>query len=148
MKNDSADRDSRTEVDSTTILIPIRYPLTAQSTQTLEYANRLTDDYDSADLVVLHVNLLQHGEQAQTEEIIRAVTPILGTSGVTVNVHRGFIVEEIILEEAARTGAEIIVIGENQKPAWRRFLSRIVGNDPAVATFLQNNVDARIEVVG
>lgn len=130
------------------ILVPIRYPLTAQSTQTLEYAGQLVDQYDATQLLVLHVNLFQHGQNATSQEIRRAIRPLIDNLPVSVRVCPGFLVEEVIREEAEANHADVIVLGENQKPSWRRFLSRIVGNDPAIATHLRDHTDAEIEVVG
>lgn len=131
-----------------TVLVPIRYPLTAHSTQTLERAGQLVDENDATQLLVLHVNLSQRGQTATTQEIRRAIDPLVGDHLVSVHVCSGFLVEEVIREEAETTHADIIVLGQNQKPPWRRLLSRLVGNDPAIATHLRDNTDAEIEVVG
>jgi len=93
------------------------------------------------------VNLFQSGETTQTAEITRAVTPILNGPEASVVTRRGFLVEEVILEEATWTGADILVLGTNQKATWRRLLSRLAGNEPAVASFLEANVNEQIEVV-
>lgn len=134
--------------DEPVILVPIRYPLTAQSTQTLEHAGHLVDDYDAAQLLVLHVNLFQHGQNTTSREIRRAIGPLVNDHPVAVRVCPGFLVEEVIREEAEANHADIIVLGQNQKPVWRRLLSRLVGNEPAIATHLRTHTDAEIEVVG
>lgn len=135
-------------IDKPIILVPIRYPLTAQSTQTLEYAGQLVDECGATQLLVLHVNLFQHGQNATSQEIHQATDPLIGNYPVSVRVCRGFLVEEVIREEAETNHADIIVLGQNQKPSWRRFLSRLVGNDPAIATYLRDHTDAEIELVG
>ena len=58
-----------------TVLVPIRYPLTAYGIQTLEHANRLARSHDDAHLYVLHVNLFQNGSTAHKAEITAAITP-------------------------------------------------------------------------
>lgn len=131
----------------TTILVPIRYPLTDHSSRTLTAANQLVQEHAPADLLVLHVNLFQNTGNTKKDEITRAIAPILNGIKTSVITRKGFLVEETILEEATRSGADIIVIGKNQKATWRRVLSRISGNQPAVATFLQENVDESVEVV-
>lgn len=134
--------------DDPIILVPIRYPLTAQSTQTLERAGQLVDDYDDAQLLVLHVNLFQHGQKTTSQEIRRAIGPLVDGHPVAVRVCPGFLVEEVIREEAEANHADIIVLGQNQKPVWRRLVSRLVGNEPAIAAHLRTHTDAEIEVVG
>lgn len=130
------------------VLVPIRYPLTAQSTQTLERAGHLVDEYDATQLLVLHVNLFQHGQNTTSREIRQAINPLIGDRPVSVRVCSGFLVEDVICEEADTTRADIIVLGQNQRPSWRQFLSRLVGNDLAIETHLRDNTDAEIEVVG
>lgn len=67
---------------------------------------------------------------------------------MTVSVRRGFLVEGVILDEAEQRGADIIVVGQNQTALWRQYLSRLIGNGPAVASYLQDHADAEIETVG
>lgn len=130
------------------ILVPIRYPLTARSMQTLERAGSIAGEYDAGRVLVLHVNLVQYDRTSTAQDIHRAIAPLVGDLPVTVSVRRGFLVEEVILEEAEQRGADIIVIGRNQTAPWRQYLSRLLGNDPAVASYLQDHTDAEIDVVG
>ena len=138
---------NREKTDITTILVPIRYPLTAQSTQTLEYAKQIARDHKPSDLRILHVNLIQNNTDARKEEITRAISPLLDEIKSSVSVQRGFLVEEVIFKEGSRVEADIVVLGKNKKPRWRQVLSRAVGNDPAIDRYLQQNIDAQIEVV-
>lgn len=133
--------------NQTTILVPIRYPITDHSSRTLTAADQLAREHTPADLRVLHVNLFQISGNIQTDEITRAIAPILNGIETSVVTRGGFFVEEIILEEATRSDADIIVVGKNQKTMWRRVLSRIAGNEPAVASFLQENVNEGVDVV-
>ncbi len=41
----------------------------------------------------------------------------------------------------------MIVIGKDNRSRWRRFLSRLIGNDPAVVPYLREHTDAEIEVI-
>lgn len=127
------------------VLVPIRYPLTDQSTRTLDHAARLARETDAAELLVLHVNLFQAGDHTSIGEIERAVASIIDDFPAAVLVRRGFLLEEILLEEATRLDADVIVLGENQQPAWRRIFSRLLGNEPDLAAFLDDRTDARIE---
>ncbi|MFC6993205.1 universal stress protein [Haladaptatus sp. GCM10025707] len=131
----------------TTILVPIRYPLTEQSTQTLAAAARLAQENASAELVVLHVNLFQTGDKTQTSEISHAIASILDGTTASVLTRRGFLVEEVILEEAAQSHADIIVVGANQRPTWRKVLSELTGNGLAVAAFLREHVNSNVEII-
>lgn len=133
--------------DQTTILVPIRYPITDYGSRTLTAAKQLAQKHAPADLLVLHVNLFQNNENIQIDEITRAIAPILNGTESSVIIRRGFLVEEIILEEATRFDADIIVIGKNQKAVWRRVLSQLTGNELAVTSFLQENVNDQIDVV-
>lgn len=131
-----------------TILVPIRYPLTARSRQTLEHANRLAGSHDDAHIYVLHVNLFQNGGTTHKAEITAAIAPFFDDRTPEVLVRRGFLVEEVISAEAAYLDADVIVLGRTRKATWRRLLSRALGNDPAIATHLRDRTPGTVEVVG
>lgn len=135
-----------------TILTPIRYPLTVQSTQTLAHAEQLasTADTEQAHLLVLYVNLLHHHDDVQQAEIRQAINPLLDEVPVSVLTRRGFLVEEVILEEARHFEVDCIVVGENQRPRWRRLLTWLLRSEVELAPFLQKNTrsDVAVEVVG
>jgi K+-sensing histidine kinase KdpD len=133
--------------DQTTILVPIRYPLTDNSARTLAAAGRLAHDHAPAELRVLHVNLFQNEDNTQTEELTRAISSTLEGVEASVTTRRGFLVEEVILEEATQIDADIVVIGANQRAIWRRFLSRLLQNDPEVGSFLRENTTDEIEII-
>lgn len=133
--------------DLTRILVPIRYPLTDQSAQTLAAAGRLAHDHAPADLRVLHVNLYQTGDRTQTEELTRAISSTLDGVEASVTTRQGFLVEEVILEEATQTDTDIIVVGANQQATWQKILSRILRNGPAVGAFLRENTAVDTDVM-
>ncbi|WP_207587127.1 universal stress protein [Halomontanus rarus] len=133
--------------DTHHVLVPIRYPLTAQSTQTLANAEEIANDYDDARLIIFHVNLFQYNENVRSVEIYQAVQPILDDVKFTVTSQQGFLVEEIILEEAKQLDVDAIVVGEKQNPVWRRILNRLLRNEPDIALFLQENTGSDIEVM-
>ena len=138
--------------EHTTILTPIRYPLTAQSTQTLARAEQLASNVDAEQvhLLVLYVNLLHHHDDVQQAEIRQAITPLLDEVPVSVLTRRGFLVEEVILEEARQFEVDCIVIGKNQRARWRRLLTWLLQSEVELASFLQKNTrpDVAVEVVG
>lgn len=133
--------------DGTRLLAIIRYPLTAQSTRTLAHATVLARASEPAALTVLHVNLLQNRDHAEPNEIARAIEPILSDVDPTVTVRRGFLIEEVISDEAKRTDADIIVLGKDNRSRWRQFLSRVIGNDPRIVPFLREHTGAKVEVI-
>jgi K+-sensing histidine kinase KdpD len=133
--------------DPTTILVPIRYPLTDQSARTLAAAGRLAHDHAPADLRVLHVNLYQTGDNTQTAELTRSISSTLEGVEASVTTRQGFLVEEVILEEATQIDADIVVVGANQQPTWRRLLRRLLQNDPEVSSFLHDHTTADTEIM-
>ena len=134
------------------ILTPLRYPLTAESTRTLAHAVELASDTDDEQvrLFVLYVNIFQYHDDVQEAEIRRAVTPLLNGVPVTVVTRQGFLVEEVILDEARQLDVDRVVIGKNQSPRWRRLLSWLVGGEVELAPFLRKNTGpgVAVEVVG
>ena len=132
--------------DVTRILAPIRYPLTDQSARTLAAAGRLAHDHAPADLRLLHVNLYQNGDSTKTRDLTRAISSTLGGVEASVTTRQGFLVEEVILEEATQIDADIIVVGANQQARWRQLLRSLLGNDPAVGEFLREHTTDDIEI--
>ncbi|WP_332897161.1 universal stress protein [Haladaptatus sp. CMSO5] len=132
--------------DRTTILVPIRYPLTQQSAHTLRFAAKLAREATAAELVVLHVNLFQTNDKARMSEISQSIVPLLDGVEATVLTRRGFLVEDVILEEAAQTEATTVVVGANQRPTWRKLLSRLTGNEIVVADYLRERL-TNVEIV-
>jgi len=134
------------------ILVPVRYPLTKNSRTTVARALELKEEQEEengdAELFVLHVNLFQENGKVSRKELRREVESEFGIGEASYVVRRGFIVEETILEEAANSGVDVIVIGRTRSGKLRRALRRLVGNDPDVEGFLRQNLDVRIEVVG
>ena len=133
--------------NKTTILAPIRYPLTKASTQTLSFANDLFESTDKGEVYVLHVNIFQNGDKTRQGEIRQAISPLFEEFTPTVITRSGFLVEEIISTEAVELGADVIVVGKSQKPKWRRLVSTLVGNEPAVESHLREQTTATVEVV-
>lgn len=134
------------------ILTPLRYPLTAESTQTLAHAKQLASNADDehVQLFVLYVNIFQNQDNVQEAEIRRAITPLLNGLPVAVLTRRGFLVEEVILDEAQYLDVDYVVIGKNKRPWWRRVLTQLVGGEIELAPFLRKNAgpDVAVEVVG
>lgn len=130
-----------------TILVPIRYPLTDESARTLDVACDLAREDPPAELLVLHVDPFQSDERTRIRDMERAIAPRV--DGVTTEVitRRGFFVEEVILEEAEAREADVVVVGADRTPRWRRLLRRLLGNDPAIGAYLRSVTGEGTEVV-
>ena len=130
----------------TTVLVPVRYPLSNHSASTLEKAVDLATELE-AELIVLHVNLYQNGDHVTRTQLKRAVESVVGPLPfVRYSITQGFIVEETILEEIASEKADVVVIGHKQLSRWRRAFNRLV-DDPDIADYLGKNVDCEVHVV-
>lgn len=136
------------------ILVPVRYPLTKNSRSTVERALELRreaeheNDAEVPELVLLHVDLFQNEGDVSRNQLRREVESEFETGDASYVVRKGFLVEEAILDEAARQDADTIVVGRTRSGKLRRALRRLVGNDPDIEKFLRKNLDVRIEVVG
>lgn len=134
-------------IRKTTILVPIRYPLTDQGARTLAAAGRLAQEHAPADLRVLHVNLLQNGHITRTQELTDAISSTLDDVDAVVTTRKGFLLEEVILEEASQINADVVVVGANQQAFWRKLLGRLLGNGTEVVSILRDRTANDIEVM-
>lgn len=131
----------------TTILVPIRYPLTDDSARTLAEAGRIADEQSPVELVVIHVDRFQNNEATKAVELTRAISSVLDDVDAGVVTRRGFFVEEVILEEAEVLEADVVVLGADGTPRWRRLFRRVLGNDPAVGAYLRDELTDDVEIV-
>lgn len=133
--------------ETTTILVPIRYPLTAASARTLQEAGRIAREREPAELIAIHVDLFQNNGDTGKRELGHAVATVLDGVDASVITRRGFFVEEVILEEAQAVGADVVVVGADGTPRWRRLLRRVLGDDPAVGAYLRGELSDDVEIV-
>ena len=133
--------------DPTTILVPIRYPLTDASERTLAAASRLAADEGRAELLVLHVDPLQSSARTVASDLQRAVSARVGDADAEVITRRGFFVEEVILEEVRVNDADVVVVGADRAAAWRRLLRRLLRDDPAIGPYLRSETGEGTDVV-
>ena len=133
--------------ETTTVLVPVRYPLTDASVRTLEEAARIAADEPDAQLLVLHVDPLQGNIRTRASDMYHAVAAHVGEVETEVLTRRGFFVEEVILEEAEANRADVVVVGADRTATWRRLLGRLLRNDPAVGSYLRAEADERTEIV-
>ncbi|MDZ7746355.1 MAG: universal stress protein [Halobacteriales archaeon] len=131
----------------TRVVVPVRYPLSAHSRQTLETAIDLAAEHD-AELTILHVNLYQNDARVTRRELRRVVEETFGQlSNVRYVVRSGFLVEETILEEVVGEDADFVVIGRKQASRWRQMIRSLV-DDPDVESFLRQKLDAQVVTAG
>ena len=129
-----------------TVVVPVRYPLTAHSRATLAEAIRIADEREAA-LTVLHVNPYQSSRTVSRRTLKRAVEEAFGRlPNTSYLVRRGLLVEETILEEVAAEDADVVVIGEKQAGRWRAMIRRLI-DDPDVEHFLRAELDAEVVTV-
>jgi nucleotide-binding universal stress UspA family protein len=127
----------------TSVLVPIRYPLSEFSKTTLRAAARRAREAD-ADLVVLHVVPYHATEDVTRRELKRAAERVVGRlPRARYLVRSGLLVEETILEEVAAENADVVVIGKSQASRWRRILRRIA-DDPDVERYLRRELDCEV----
>jgi nucleotide-binding universal stress UspA family protein len=131
----------------TRVVVPVRYPLTDHSEQTLAEAIRIADERDAA-LSVLHVNLYHRSRNVTRRDLRQAVESAFGrVPNARYVVREGFLVEETILEEVAAEAADVVVIGHKQAGRWRRMLRKLT-SDPDIESYLREKLDVEIVTVG
>lgn len=128
------------------VVVPVRYPLSDHSRETLAEAIEIADSED-ASLTILHVNLYQNNRQVTRGELKRAVEQEFGTlPNARYTIRSGLLVEESILEEIAAEEADIVVIGKKQVSRWRQMIRRLV-DDPNIEQFLRGHLDCQLVTV-
>jgi len=131
----------------TLVVVPVRYPLSEHSRNTLSEAIDIAERHD-ADLTVLHVNLYQNDRRVNRGDLRRAVERAFGKlDRARYVVREGFLVEETILDEVVGEGADFVVIGRKQASRWRRMVRSLV-DDPDVEQFLRGELGAKVVTVG
>lgn len=130
----------------TLVVVPVRYPLSERSTQTLREAIDVARERD-ASLTILHVDLYHDSHHVSRRDLKRAVQREFGAlDSARYVIRRGFIVEETILEEVAAAGADLVVIGDRQASRWRRLLRWFL-DEPNVESFLREKLDCETVTV-
>lgn len=130
------------------VLVPVRYPLTESSKETVERAVEIHESSDEpVEVIVLHVNLIQAGNSVTHDDLRREIESEFDLDATYV-VRKGFLIEETILEEVGRKEADMVLIGRSRSGRLRRVFDRLVDNNPDIEAFLRENLDISIEVVG
>lgn len=129
----------------TTTLVSVRYPLTEEGRRTI---NRGLDDLGDEDaLIVLHVALLQNGDSITRDELRAAVEAAVGEIPAHYVVRQGYVLEEAIVDEAARQTADRVVVGRTKRGRIRRRLGQLFGLYPDLEAELEAGLSATLEIV-
>ena len=130
----------------TTTLVSVRYPLSVDSHRTIRRGfEHVTDDGDS--LIVLHVTLLQNGSKLNRHQLRSAVEGEFGEISAHYIVRQGYVLEEAIIDEAARQNADRVIVGKTKRGRIRRRLGQLFGLYPDLETELARNLKTTLEVV-
>ncbi|MFQ3474936.1 universal stress protein [Halonotius sp. F2-221B] len=128
-----------------TTLVTVRYPLTADSHRTIERG--LAGHADGDSLIVLHVSLLQNGDRISRGTLQAAVEAEFGEIPAHYVVRRGYVLEEAIVDEAARQNADHVLVGKSKRGRLRRWLGRLLGLYPDIEAELTKNLNTKLEIV-
>ncbi|MEA1931278.1 universal stress protein [Halohasta litorea] len=129
----------------TTTLVSVRYPLTDDSHRTISRGLDHTADGDS--LIVLHVALLQNGDSITREELRAAVEAAFGEIPAHYVVRQGYVLEEAIVDEAARQTADRVMVGKTKRGRIRRRIGQLFGLYPDLEAELAKGLSTTLEVV-
>lgn len=130
----------------TLLVVPVRYPLSKRSKETLREAIKIAEERD-ASLTILHVDLYHDSHNVSRRDLKRAVEREFGgLANARYVIRKGFLVEETILEEVAAENADLVVIGSRQISRWRRLLRWFL-DEPNVDVFLREKLDCEIVTI-
>ncbi|TQQ80955.1 universal stress protein [Halonotius terrestris] len=129
----------------TTTLVTVRYPLTADSYRTIERGLDAHDEGDS--LIVLHISLLQNGDRISRSDLQAAVEAEFGEIPAHYVVRRGYVLEEAIVDEAARQNADHVLVGKTKRGRLRRRVAQLLGLYPDLEAELAESLGTRLEIV-
>lgn len=128
------------------LVVPVRYPLSKRSKETLREAIKIAEERD-ASLTILHVDLYHDSHNVSRRDLKRAVEREFGVlANARYVIRKGFLVEETILEEVAAEKADLVVIGSRQVSRWRRLLRWFL-DEPNVDLFLREKLDCEIVTI-
>lgn len=129
----------------TTTLVSVRYPLTADSHRTITRGLEYVDDDDS--LIILHVTLLQNGERITRQELQDAVESSFEDISAHYIVRQGYVLEEAIIDEAARQNADRVLVGKTKRGRIRQKFGELLGLYPNLERELAESLSTKLEVV-
>lgn len=130
----------------TTTLVSVRYPLNADSRRTIQRGLDYSAD-ENGSLIILHVTLLQNGDRLTRQALRNAVQAEFGEIQAHYIVRQGYVLEEAIIDEAARQAADRVIVGKTKRGRIRRRLGRLFGLYPDLEVELAQNLSTTLEVV-
>ena len=130
----------------TTTLVSVRYPLTDDGHRTIRRGLSYVED-ETDSLIILHVRLLQNGSRLTRHELQTAVEAAVGAIPAHYTVRQGYMLEEAILDEAARQNADRVLVGKTKRGRLRRRLGQLLGLYPDLEAELRRSLDTKLEVV-
>ena len=129
-----------------TTLVSVRFPLSEDGHRTIQRGlNYVRDDDDS--LIVLHVTLLQNGDKLNRQQLREAVEGEFGEIPAHYVVRQGYVLEEAIVDEAARQSADRVIVGKTKRGRLRRRLGQLFGLYPDLEAELKATLSTTLEVV-
>lgn len=97
---------------------------------------------------MLHVDLFYDRRGVTSRDLERAArSAVEDLPRATFVVKDGLLVEETILEEALKRDVDLVVIGRDQRPRWKRMMSKLLSR-PDVEEYLGQEWDGEVRVVG
>ena len=130
----------------TTTLVSVRYPLSEDGRRTIQRGlDYVSDDDDS--LIVLHVTLLQNSSKLNRQQLRKAVEDKFGEIPAHYVVRQGYVLEEAIIDEAARQNANRVLVGKTKRGRLRRRLGQLFGLYPDLEAELKATLSTTLEVV-
>jgi len=130
----------------TTTLVSIRYPLSDDGHRTIQRGLEYASDADDS-LIVLHVRLLQNGSKLTRQQFRSAVENEFGQIPAHYIVRQGYVLEEAIIDEAARQSADRVIVGKTKRGRFRRRLGQLFGLYPNLEAELSRNLKTTLEIV-
>ena len=131
----------------TNVLVPILFPPSDRNLRAIRRALDLIDGRADAGITVLHVNVIQDGEDVGRRQLREAVEREFGTIPANYVTKSAFIVEEAILEEAAHPNVTHVVISKTRRTRWQRALLELLEADTDIETFLRDRIHVELLVI-
>lgn len=130
----------------TTTLVSVRYPLTDDGHRTIRRGLAYVES-EADSLIILHVGLLQNGGRLTRQELQSAVEAAVGPIPAHYTVRQGYVLEEAIIDEAARQNSDRVLVGRTRRGRLRRRLGQLLGLYPDLEAELRKHLDTELEVV-
>ncbi|WP_254524492.1 universal stress family protein [Natrinema caseinilyticum] len=117
--------------------------------RTLDHAIARADQFDDAQLVIVHVNLLHTGkEEIDRTQLRCALDEEVGLPDNTnCYVRDAYLIEKAILGEADLQNADYVIIGESTQSRWRQLLAARFDIGTDLESALSHQLDGDLIVV-